>query len=240
MYDADVVIVACSKTPELQQMTQRCLDSLYKSEPDLSLQVLLVETGPATRYDGQHRYLLAEPGELNYNRWLNQGVAAGTSEIVACCNNDLLFKPGWLSSNLQVFADRLDIASLGSLSAVCDQHRRFGPGLHFGWTVSEEFSGWCFTLRRSVWRQIGQLSEQYQFYGSDNILVRQLQQGGFKHALNAASHVWHLISRSHGLLTAAEHAAVTVTEMQQFHQDSRRMAYGPVPPNTGYGVAGCP
>lgn len=220
-------------------MTQRCLDSLYKSEPDLSLNVLLIETGPTHQYVGGHRYLLAAPGELNYNRWLNQGVAAGAADIVACCNNDLLFQPGWMSSNLKVLADRPDIASLGSLSRVCDQHRRFGPGLHYGWTVSEEFSGWCFTLRRSAWQQIGRLSEQYQFYGSDNILVRQLQQGGFKHALNADSHVWHLISRSHGLLTPAEHVAVTVTEMGQFQQDSRHRAYGPIAPNTAYGVAGC-
>ena len=213
---ADIVIVAKSCTPALREITQRALDTLRESEPLLDMHQILVETWPdAAPYAGVTTVRPPADCPLNYNRYLNLGLVAGTSPFIACCNNDLVFEPGWLTSNLAAFAAQVEIQCLSSKSPLeygnqpYKPHTRFTRGLHPGRRVMTHLSGWCYTIRRSLLDKIGPFDETVAFWYSDCLFAAQLERYGIMNYLNAESHVQHLHRQSHGTLSGPVRRKVT-------------------------------
>lgn len=241
---ADIVIVAKSATTALREMTERCLASLRASEPELLFEVIIVETQPGAAAYAGGQSVRPEPEPLNYNRYLNAGLAACRTDVVVFCNNDLIFHPGWLRAHLQAFAAN---PQLGCLSSRDPAYTALGTaaGLCEGYLVNRELFQWCIAFRRSALQQLGPLDEHFAFYGADDALCWQLQRQGIRHALNRSSLVTHLARQTHGTLPPDVLAAMTT---QQGHSIVRAAAaqervvgqLGTVMPGSAFGVAGVP
>ena len=241
---ADIVIVAKSATTALREMTERCLASLRASEPALLFEVIVVETQPGAAVYAGTQPVRPEPEPLNYNRYLNAGIAACQTDIVVCCNNDLIFHPGWLTAHLLAFATNPQIGCLSSLDPA-QLSPGLSQGLYEGYLVNRELFQWCIAFRRSALRQLGPLDEQFQFYGADDALGWQMQRLGVRHALNPASSVTHLARQTHGTLPPAVRAEMTTRQDRRIVREAavqERVVsqLGTVMPGSPFGVAGMP
>ena len=179
----DVVILSYAKSIEYEKITKGCIATLIGSEKDIEFNVIIVETNPEIDF---HPYQTIHPQkDFNYNAFANIGIAAGKNDWVCVCNNDLGFYPQWASKLLAYGFD--------SMSPKCPKAKtqtKF-TGVHQGYTVQEEISGWCLFFKRSVWKKIGGLDEDFKFWYADNSYAEQLKKHGIMHYLIATSNVVH-------------------------------------------------
>ena len=107
-----------------------CVDSLYATSDGARLEVLVVDNGssdPATRAwlgEAQRRFaslrVLSDPGDFNWSRLNNLGIAAGTGDAFVFLNNDTLaIEDGWLD-RLAEYALREDAGAVGPLLLFAD------------------------------------------------------------------------------------------------------------------------
>lgn len=197
----DVVILSFAKNEELRRMTEHCLSTLLASEsPDsVVFRVIVVESNHAApAYDFASVETVYLPPPFNYHRYMNHGIAKGSSPFVAICNNDLSFHPGWATSLLKAFsADD----KLYSASPICSLHHPrngFEPhsGIHYGYGVLREISGWCLVFRREMLEITGMLDERFYFWYADDDYARTLKDKGLLHGLVSNSVVDHLESKT--------------------------------------------
>lgn len=205
-HDIDIIIVSSAKSKVLHDMTLHTIQSCRDSEPLMSLNFIVIEQMPDVTYPGC--LTLHYDGRFNYNNCLNRGIRSGTAPLIACCNNDLNFHPGWLSTILPGFL------SYDSISPYCSYfNREHGIGISLGicphchkvnsqrWPdngyiegnrIAHEFNGWCFVLKREVWHTIGEFDTSYDFFMSDDMVLMQYKQHSIRHAICKDSHVDHV------------------------------------------------
>ncbi|TBU83009.1 glycosyltransferase [Pseudomonas daroniae] len=197
----DVVILSFAKNEELRRMTEHCLSTLLASEsPDsVVFRVIVVESNHAApAYDFASVETVYLPPPFNYHRYMNHGIAKGSSPFVAICNNDLSFHPGWATSLLKAFsADD----KLYSASPICSLHHprngfELHSGIHYGYGVLREISGWCLVFRREMLEITGMLDERFYFWYADDDYARTLKEKRLLHGLVTNSVVDHLDSRT--------------------------------------------
>ena len=155
MIKMDVVIVSDGTNPELKKLTQKAINSIAGH----SVNIIVVEKANI-KY--QFADTVPQPSAFNYNECLNKGARFGNAELIAFCNNDILFERNFIESVQRQIKD-FDILS------VKDQ-MGYMPSI---------ISGHCFVMKRKSWALIGFLNESYQFWCSDNVTTEQVK----KHAL---------------------------------------------------------
>lgn len=236
----DVIIVAHSKTAALRRMTQNCLDSLQASERPGMTRVVLVETCRTALDYPDVSTIRPEPEPLNYNRYLNAGLLHCHAPLVVCCNNDLIFQPGWLTSHLQVFRNYPYAGCLSSRDPLDQIQPAISTGVAEGYQVNRYAFQWCMTFSRTALDAIGPFDECFPFYGADDAIMRQLQRCGVRHFLNADSHVNHLACQSHDALDPAKRRELTYGQGAAICRANQELLVQIVAPGSPIGVAGVP
>jgi hypothetical protein len=186
----DLIIVSQSVS-ELIQVTKNCIRSARQDKTDLN--IIVVETGNKYQYDADK--IVKYEGEFNYNRALNLGLEYAKSDFQILANNDIIFYKGWSK-----IGDIMRVNEYLSASAISNDVRqnlfRRGNYAYEGYTIGSEMCGWCIFTDKKIWKIIGKLDEQHQFWFSDNVYGDQLKNKNIKHALICSIHVDHLGSRT--------------------------------------------
>lgn len=126
------------------------------------------------------------PQPFNYNRYMNMGIAMGEAEYVVLCNNDVLFREGWMEEMLRCGYD-----SMSPVSHCHPEQIEFRGIIKEGYRVRRELSGWCIVAKRSILEKIGKLDEDFAFYSADRVYAIQLRQAGGKHYIVGTAQVDH-------------------------------------------------
>ena len=199
----DVVMLAWSKNPEMQAMTQKAIDSLHASTQDTRFQVFLMETAKGDiAYNGA---TVIQPNiPFNYNAFINLGLKRCKSKFVVMCNNDVVFHPGWYEAIERVNAD-----SASPIDPDWEPHKAVIGKRAYGYKAGLAVCGWCIVAKKSVLDTLGKFDEQFSFYFQDCDFSVQLSSRKLRHVLVGTSYVTHLGSKSHELLEGGNKEAMT-------------------------------
>ncbi|MGZ4035452.1 MAG: glycosyltransferase family 2 protein [Bacteroidia bacterium] len=194
----DVVIFSLCATDETFAMNSDCISSLMESETDHSFNVIVMESNKdfyKTGYKYPYPVKIVIPEEkFNYNRFLNIAIRQTNNEMICLCNNDLVFKKGWLSEILRVKKLRPDIQSFSpkdpDYKTVKDKFldRDYYLGYEVGW----EFFAACLLLERKVFEKTGLFDEAFDFYYQDYDFSMCLRKHNILHALITKANFSHV------------------------------------------------
>jgi GT2 family glycosyltransferase len=106
------------------------------------------------------------------------------------CNNDLIFKNGWLHGLLA--ADYPIVSPI----AMADLRQKDVTENEKGWECGRNLSGWAFMMKRSLYKEIGGLDEDFDFWFADNSLIEQLKKIDMPPMLVPSAKVNHLGSQT--------------------------------------------
>ena len=185
----DLIIVSRSGGV-LTPVTQTCITTAR--EDGAKMQVIVVETGEDTKYDGADTYI-KYTGDFCYNRALNMGIEKATGDVHILANNDLVFHAGW--SNIGELMRLNDFHSASLISGHQTMFQR-GDMVYEGYVVGYILTGWCLFMDRYCRERIGKLDETVSFWYSDNIYACQLQAAGIRHGLFTGYSIDHLASKT--------------------------------------------
>jgi len=193
----DVVIPSLS-TKEYHQMITNCIRSLRQSEPQISFNIIIVESGPEIINFGQDDTVKFDLPKFNFNHALKQGIARCNCEWIVLANNDLVFHKNWMTEILATSEKNPDVESFSPWEP------RFHPAneafkplqkMYFGYSVPGHIAGWCIATKAHVLSKLD-LTEEVAYWCSDNVYADELQRNGIKHALLRNSVVTHLFERT--------------------------------------------
>jgi GT2 family glycosyltransferase len=213
----DVIIVADSSREEFRIMTQNCIDSVMRSDPEFDYNIIIVESwdgfaASGYRYEGCRVVIPGVP--FNYNLFLQYGIAQGEAEWVALCNNDLIFDAKWMVeinyfSRGKVFQSFSPWCPLVHPSRFQDKDNGYLVSYYSGYRIAYELTGWCIITKRDVLKQIN-LDTRVDFWFSDNIYADELIRLGIKHALVKKSIVTHLGSQTLNTRSKKDYKNLTI------------------------------
>ena len=117
-------------TRDRLDLLEPCIGSLYATNDMERLEVLIVDNGSsehATRAwfgEAQRRFatlrMLSDPGDFNWSRLNNFGIASGFGDVFVFLNNDTMaIEDGWLD-RLAEYALRQDVGAVGPLLLFAD------------------------------------------------------------------------------------------------------------------------
>lgn len=178
----DVIFLSNAKTPDLRAMTQRAIDTCV-SCTSLPVHLIVLEQQECTYRNAVTRRMLPE---FHFNMFANYGARMGESEWIMIANNDLIFHDGWLEALLD--ADHPVVSP--KCPARPDQVHIIENTV--GDQNGTHFSGWCFMIRRDLWKQIGGFDEAVSFWCSDNVVIEQVKALGIAPMLVPTSRVEHI------------------------------------------------
>ncbi|MFT4162481.1 glycosyltransferase [Shinella sp.] len=209
----DIVILSKASDDARRKMTQHTIDTCRSGAGDHPVNVVVVEQVEGVRH--REAITMFEGGEFAYNAFANRAAATGCAPWIMIANNDLEFSAGWLD------------ALLGAGHAVMspmnpDDRRQSGIAKNeTGIINGRHFSGWCFMMKRDIWKKIGGLDEDFRFWCADDSVIEQLKAAGVHPMLVPASKVKHLTSRTIGKVTHADGSddgALTWAQVWRFEE----------------------
>jgi len=183
----DLIIVARSSTERLKQMTQNCINSAGGNVSN----VVLVETFRPTEYSDVDHYVTYN-GPFNYNGALNKGLEKASGDIHILANNDLIFYEGWHRIGEDMRDNGFDSASAWYTGS----HFPFGDYIYPGFGIAVHLTGWCLFITREAHEKIGKLSEEVDFWYSDNAYAFQLKEHGLRHGIFCNVRVDHICNQT--------------------------------------------
>ncbi|WP_052496641.1 glycosyltransferase family 2 protein [Pedobacter lusitanus] len=198
--EIDIIILSYAQTPEFKQMTDQCIQSLINSEDPGTIKFNIIVIESAVDFESyQYRgtKTIYTDKEFGYHKYMNIGIELTSAPYICLCNNDLIFYPHWATEMLTAF----NTYNLSSGSPVCPYHHPgvnidLNSGVHLGYKVRQEISGWCIFIKRELLKKTGKLDENYKFWCSDNDYANTLFMLGITHGLVTSSIVDHLESRT--------------------------------------------
>lgn len=207
----DLIIVSKS-SEQLKKVTQKCIDTARQDDCDLN--VIIVETGERTEYDGANEIIMYR-GEFNYNRALNTGLQKVKGDIHILANNDLLFHRGWSKIGKAMIDNNFPSASALSQDPRQKGYQR-GDWIYEGYVVGRELTGWCIFVTKNCIKQIGKLDESVHFWYSDNIYADQLMCAGIRHGLFCNVQIDHITSATLRTVSGKEQRNLSFGEMGRY------------------------
>lgn len=206
---ADIVIISNAKDTRLYRMTQNTIDTCLVGANSLPINIIVMEQNPNARYKNAETVLITE--SFGYNKFANIGAKRGSADWIMICNNDLVFKNGWLHNLL--------IADHPVMSPKCPHDSR-QKGIienELGVKCGRNFSGWAFMTKRSVWEQIGGFDDEFVFWFADNATIEQVLAIGITPMLVPGSLVEHLGSTTLNRTSPNERDAFTWGQCDRFN-----------------------
>lgn len=237
-YNMDVIILSWAKNKMFRGITQKAIDTLISSEPNLSFNIIVVESNK-----NEPEYQLKSNNDINqtavktiyynhekfiYNKACNMALDMCFSDYVAVCNNDLSFTENWATEIIR----QMQIGGYGSACPIAPQFRR---QLEFenatkpieGYRITKEFGGWCFVLSKNSLLKIGgKFCEDVDFWYSDNVVVDQLINVKIRHALIPTSKVYHVESKTLYSLKPLEIAMLTTDQTIRYDTVKQKIYSG--------------
>lgn len=186
----DLVILSKALTWEAKNMTQKAINTAINGARGYDLNVIVVEQVESVVYGGATT--IHNPGKFAYNRFANEALAHGTGEWVMVANNDLVFHSSWLSELLGAGHPFVSPADPGNelQNSVARSEAGDVNGKHM--------SGWCFMMRRKLFKAIGGLDEDFEFWCADDCVIEQTRRQGVLPMLVPSARVTHLGSMTGG------------------------------------------
>jgi len=217
-YKCDVVILSNAKTEALYQMTQKTIDTLVASEAENTFNVLVLEQAGKKYKNAQTMIAIDE--DFNYNRFANIGTSMGSANYVCIANNDLLFQKGWFSSLMKEGKE--------VMSPQCpnDSRQKHLKKTTEGFDCSVHFSGWCFVIKRSLWKEIKGFDEDFGFWCADNAVIEQVKAKGIIPVIVPESKVTHLRSVTLKTITGEERNVLTREQVLRFNKKYDKNVFG--------------
>jgi glycosyltransferase involved in cell wall biosynthesis len=185
----DVIILSNAINYEFYAMTQATVKSCITTS-NARLNVIVMEQNKnATPYEYCKTHYVLET-EFNYNKISNIGAGLGDAEWIMIANNDLIFTDGWLGELM------LANHPLVSPKEPTDGRQSDIIVNTIGEDCGRHLSGWCFAIKRDVWKLIQGFDEDVSFWCSDNVVIEQCKKIGLFPMLVPKSIVEHLGSRT--------------------------------------------
>jgi len=195
--EIDIIILSYAQNLKLKNITERCINSLLKSEDKrkIKFNIIVIESEKKMlSYQYKNTTTIYPDEEFGYNKYMNIGIEMSSAKYVCLCNNDLIFHPLWATEILRAFDKFYDLSSASPLCSI--HHPRLGLGLNTGiypgYRNRYEVAGWCLFLKRDVFRLIGRLDENYKFWCADSDYANMLSVMRIGHALISSSRVDHI------------------------------------------------
>jgi len=204
----DIIILSYAKTDELRQTTLNCVESLLQSEnpEDIIFEVLIIESNKQMEpYQYPGTKTIYPNTAFGYNKFMNIGIRATSNPFVGLCNNDLIFHHGWASEILKAFEKHPEIDSANPRCPNFGYDVKIINGDNVirrdqSMDINGVLTGWCIFVKRSIFKKIGLLDEQFTFWYADNDYDKTLRKHHVQHALVKSSLVTHLACLSYDLL----------------------------------------
>ncbi|MDQ7948510.1 MAG: glycosyltransferase [Pedobacter sp.] len=218
----DVIILSYAKNDMLKQTTLAGIESLMASEDPAKIRfnVIVIESNHDLKaYQYPSSETIYSNKKFGYHRYMNIGIKHSGNPYICLCNNDLIFHKNWASEILRAFEED---PTLDSASPICSIHHPpygvpLNSGVHIGYEVRKEVTGWCLFLKRDILKKTGLLDEQFSFWYADNDYAKTLEQYHIKHALVTTSIVDHMESKT--LKTLDQEAQLKITARERFYYE---------------------
>ena len=188
-------------TDALRQMTQNSLESLARSEDPNRIQfnaVVLESNKTLKPYQYSGASTLYPDARFGYNRFLNIGVRYTSNPFVCLCNNDLIFHKDWATEILKAVGHDPRVLSFSPVDPWL--HRQYGltdeERVIYGYEKMKHVTGWCFVVKREIFKIIGPFDEKLEFWYVDDDYIRTLILHKVTHALVTSSKVDHLSGKT--------------------------------------------
>jgi len=148
-------------------MTDRCLDSMGREEPD---EVIIVDDGSPMHAEFANTEYIRLDENSGFTKAVNTGLENATGDILIICNNDIIFYPGWLKG-------LTDTLKTHDISHICVSDQ--------SWETKDEITendkfGSLWAMKRETYEKLGELDEQFKSYFSDLDYWRRAQNAGLK------------------------------------------------------------
>lgn len=197
MINLSVIILSYTNSSEIHAMNLQCIESLINSEDfktGYGLEIIVVESNKNYFENGFHfpsNVKVIVPGEsFNFHRFLNIGVNNSSYEYVALCNNDLIFNKNWFTEIVNVAKKNPKIKSFSPIDA--GENVDTTKDFQTGYQIRTYIKGWCFVVKRELFKTIGLFDETFDFYYADDDYSMTLRKHKIPHALVHNSVVQHL------------------------------------------------
>lgn len=170
--------------------TVACIHSI-RAFSDSPYELIVVDNGST---DGTVGWLYEQPDvrlirngtNVGFAAACNQGMAVARGDVFLLLNNDTLVSPRWLSQLLAALLSDSSVGIVGPVSNFVlpmqklpesygspEQFFRFADGFNrhdpSRWRVATALSGFCMMFRRSTWERLGNLDEQFNVGGYEDI-----------------------------------------------------------------------
>lgn len=192
--ELSVIILSYTITDGLFEMTSNCINSLLESETAIDVEVILVESNKNYFNSGflypEFVKVIVPDSDFNFHKFLNIGIKESKGELVALCNNDLIFYKNWFTQILKVSKKAPMIKSFSPSGKIGDFG--FTEEFELGYKVRTHVLGWCLVVYKEVLEKLGYLDEAFNFGYADNDYAMTLKKFNIKHALVNSSKVEHL------------------------------------------------
>jgi len=214
--DLSIVIISDAKDVYHLELTKSAINSIIKnSDPNIKKEIIIVENNKDVKYE--NTITIYQEGEFNYNKYLNFGTSHSSGEYIAFCNNDLWFHKYWDQKLLETMK-RKKIGSASPLSTFKCGHASIyakTDGVRPGYSIGQQFLGWCFVLHRGVYDKIKGLDETYTFWRSDQAVIDQLIKNNIRHYIICSSVVDHVNNGNNTLKTLGNKTKEEFTTKQR-------------------------
>ncbi len=212
--DVDVIILSNTKDEKMFDILKQAVDTLHDRDPDHTFHVYIVESNKNISSTFTHRLseirgkFIIPQTEFNYNQYLNIGVRECKSDYITISNNDVVYYDSWFTNILRQFKKDPQLMSVSPIDRLWQRHTEqffsSSKEIHIGHRTSYEFAGWCFVVKKEVFKTLGAFDERFKFYYQDNDWVELYNLYSIKHGICTTSNVHHLLSKSHDLLKGDE------------------------------------
>lgn len=176
-----------------KDMEQKALDSIISitNRNNISCRIFDIDN-----YDAEKKTNIK-----SLTTWWNELTNNNESDYVCYINTDTIIRdPEWLNKMCDILKSDPRIAAVGPMTntsylpeqLVSDSKYKSvtsKPGRQY--KIVQDLSGFCFLLKKSVWRRLGGFNPKFTFYGAETEFFHRVNLSGLKVAVCENTFVYH-------------------------------------------------
>ena len=165
---ASVILIHYAPTPARSELLRASLKSLQESISDYPCELIVVDNGGSIE---DSRFLLEETEAKRITHYIrnadniffglarNQALRISSGEYIAVCDNDLIYKKGWLEECIRILKEMEGEKVLATPRNVIYGHKRHNEKRVINgkeYTLNPLAGSNCWVMRREDYEQIGE------------------------------------------------------------------------------------